>query len=129
MKTDINMYFTKYCVKNNSLNAHCILLFYFWNLFVKCLGATKSRDVDSSWICTYIWATSNSQDSRLEPDQCVSIGWASLCTQKGQWFNSQSGHMTELQGWSLGGVHARGSQWLFLSHINVCLPLVLSKNK
>ena len=45
---------------------------------------------------------------------------------KGHKFESQSGHMPVLWVRSPVGVHARGSQLMFLSHINVSLSLSLS---
>ena len=55
-----------------------------------------------------------------------SVGWASSCKPKDHGFNSQSGHMHGLGVWSPVGVHRRGNQSMFLSHIGVSLPLFLS---
>ena len=44
---------------------------------------------------------------------------------KGCGFNSQSGHMPGLRARSLVGAHARGDRLMFLSHIDVSLPLFL----
>ena len=71
----------------------------------------------------------------LSPGQCGSVCWASSCKAKWDQLDSQAGHMSGF--WSrspTGGVHARGNPLMFLSHINVSLPLFplpspLSKKK
>ena len=47
----------------------------------------------------------------------------SFCKQKGQMFDSWSGPMPGMQVWSLYGMYVRGSRSMFLSHIDVSLPL------
>ena len=53
----------------------------------------------------------------MRPDWCGLVGWVLSCKAKCHWFYSWSVHMP--------GLCARGNQSMFLSHINVSLPLSL----
>ena len=66
------------------------------------------------------------------PDCCGSVSWTSSHKPKGPQFGSQSGHIPGLRAkFPVGGVQEATN--LFLSHIDVSLPLFLSsfpsKNK
>ena len=59
----------------------------------------------------------------IPPGWCGSVDWALACEPKGRWFNPQSGHMPGLQPRS--PVNRLRQPMMFLSHINVSLPLFL----
>ena len=59
------------------------------------------------------------------PDQYGSVGWELACKAKGRLFNSGSGHMPRLWVQSPVGEFMRVNQSVFLSPINVSLPLFL----
>ena len=58
-------------------------------------------------------------------DWCRLVGWASSYKVKGHQFNSWSGHMPGLQVQSQVGAHTRSNESVFLSRIDVSLPLFL----
>ena len=62
---------------------------------------------------------------RYSPEQRDSVGWVSSHKVKGYWLDSQSGHVTGLQVQFPVRVHMRGNQLMFLSHVDVSLPLFI----
>ena len=58
-------------------------------------------------------------------DWCGSVGWAFSRKAKVCRFDSLSGHVPGLWVWSPVGVCMRGNQLMFVSHINVSLPIFL----
>ena len=59
------------------------------------------------------------------PDWCGSESWASSSKSEGHRLYSWSGHIPGLYTRSLDGVHVRGNWLMFLSYIDVFLPLYL----
>ena len=71
------------------------------------------------------------RNAYLSPDWCGLVDWAKLHKVQDHQFNSQSGHMPGV--WVQWGLRERGSQLMFLSHMDVSLspsfslPSLLSK--
>ena len=59
------------------------------------------------------------------PGWCDSVGGVLPRKPKGSQFNSRSGHMPGLRVWSPVRVCARDNPQMFLSHMDVSLPLFL----
>ena len=89
------------------------------------------------------WSQRNVKPWELEPQEklivihvnqkwrCTLAGVAQLvgassCKLEGCRFDSRSGHMPRLQVWSPVGARTRGNRSMFLSHIDVFLPLSFS---
>ena len=62
------------------------------------------------------------------PNWCGSVDWVPACEPKGCWFDSQSGHMPELQARSLVE-GTRGNHTLMFLSLSFSLPSPVSKNK
>ena len=61
------------------------------------------------------------------PGWCGSVDWVLACKPEGHWFDSQSGHMPELQARSpVGGVQEATTHWCFSLSLSFLSPL--SKN-
>ena len=65
------------------------------------------------------------QTDICSPNLCGSVGWVSPCKVKGPRSDSLSGHMPRLRVRSLAGACTWGNLSMFLSHIDVSLPLFL----
>ena len=89
-------------------------------------GLSAVRERGSTKIYNPIIKQINKQTATIiqcSPDQCGSVDRVLSCRVKGCWLDSRSGHMPRL--WADALVCARGSQSMFLSHIDVSLPLFL----
>ena len=85
------------------------------------------------WFCRP-WQSKDITSKWGSPDQCGTVGCVLSHKVKGCcWFDSWSGHMLGLWVQALVEAHVRGNQSMFLSHIDVSLPVflpsALSKNK
>ena len=65
------------------------------------------------------------KDSITSPEPYGSVSVVSSRRMKGRQFDSQSGHMPGLHVQSLDGIHTKGIQLIFLSHIDISVPLFL----
>ena len=87
----------------------------------------------TEWIaycCTFritclVTAVNTAKIQCSHPGWCGSVDWVQAYKLKGRRFYCQEGHMPGLQARSSFGGHVRGKQSMFLSHINVSLPLFL----
>ena len=74
-------------------------------------------------------------DHGMCPGWCGSVNWVLTCGWKGHRFNSQSGHMPELQAETPAGVNERQlinvslTQWCFSPSLSPSLPFSLKINK
>ena len=57
---------------------------------------------------------------------CGLVGWVAVWKPEGRWFDSWSGHRSGLQARSPGGACAGGNWFMFLLHVDVSLPLLLT---
>lgn len=72
------------------------------------------------------YATGIIENTQHCPHWCGSVGSASPCKPKGPPFDSRSGHVPRWRVLSLVSVHTRSQPIMFLSRIEVPLPLFLS---
>ena len=64
------------------------------------------------------------KNCQLSPGWCGSVGWVSTCKAKSCWFSSWLGHVPGLWVRSLVRACVKDNKLMFLSPIDVSLPLI-----